>query len=1397
MAARFHRTADGCRIVFHTEANRRTNRGYHFHRQLQNTYQKELEQVGCDCVFRSSGLLHRILYLFLVEQKEVDFGIAVCVSVISDIICNFVPNNLNAMRPIYLLIIAVILSSVAVYPANEKFCSVNALYGTSMREMTSVCKDKDGFIWASSHTGVLRLTEDDYRIYALPYETTNVLFVKLAYNHSQLLAYTNNGQLFRYNPLYDRFDFLLNLSKLLNNRHLFVQNALIDDDGSFWIATSTGCYTFNEGKLSLLWDDVEEVYAVVKCDSEHIFIANTKGIWLIDTHSMQRENVCANNPTTSIIYSTLFYDDTVGKLWVGSRSSGLFSYDLKTKTFAAVLPGIIPKQPIMAIDAISESAIWVGIDGQGIWEVDKAGRQIGNVHKEDIDNPASLQGNGVYDIMYDGNKRIWICTITGGVSFIDRKTPLVNQVMHQLNVSNSLTNNNVNAMIEDKKGNIWFATDNGISCWNVSANQWRTFYHNKQGQANVFLALCEDDRGRIWAGTYSSGVFVLDGASGRETAHYVAGKQGATISSNFIFDIFKDKSGNLWFGGNQGDVVCYITNENRFRTYSFLPVAAITELSSEYMLFACSYGVCSLDKQSGEIKLLIEDYPVSDFVATEKNIWACTSGEGLVCYDRHNKTIEKYTTQSGLPSNYVNSILSLGDYLWLGTESGLCRFNPKDKTVSTYASLLNLSKVAYNRHAKYKLKSGQLIWGTNQGAIFFYPDSIVQIQPRGRIFFQDLSLSGRSVRDSSGYLLTTPVNEIEEISLKYNQNTLSMELLPIDISDAGSQFSWKMEGLDDDWRLPSHRRIISYSNLPNGHFQLKIRLYDSSLSHIVAERELKIHITPPFWETGWFRLLIFAIVTGIVWFSLRFYINRLKQLHSEEKVRFFTNTAHDIRTSLTLIKGPVEELVKESNLSELGRRYLQLITEQSRRLSVVITQLMDFQKVDVGKGQLALTMVDIVKLVAHRTLMFESYAKANKIELFFSPEKPAYLTAIDELKIEKAIDNLISNAIKYSYPDSRVDIVLKCNADNWTLEITDNGIGIGSQAQRKLFKEFYRSENAVNSKIIGSGVGLMLVKHYIVMHGGDISFVSKENEGTIFKVIIPFKEIIDEKKPAAPTHTSEVFTSLPCSQISLPLRQTNIQQHGMRLLIVEDNPDMQNFISSVLCEEFQVSTACDGLQGWEVIQKQQPDLVISDVMMPNMDGFELCRRMKSTYETSHIPIILLTSLSEKTQQLQGLGLGADDYLTKPFDMTLLSQRIKSILRNRKVIRDKALKLIKENENEPLLANELNDKFIKKALEVVRRNMNNSEFGKDEFASAMNVSSSLLYKKIKSLTDQPPIDFIKSIRLNNALELLRTKKYNITEVGDICGFTSISYFSQAFKKYFGKTPSEVLDDSGNA
>jgi len=339
-----------------------------------------------------------------------------------------------------------------------------------------------------------------------------------------------------------------------------------------------------------------------------------------------------------------------------------------------------------------------------------------------------------------------------------------------------------------------------------------------------------------------------------------------------------------------------------------------------------------------------------------------------------------------------------------------------------------------------------------------------------------------------------------------------------------------------------------------------------------------------------------------------------------------------------------------------------------------------------------------------------------------------------------------------------------------------------------LFKEFYRGENAVNSKVVGSGIGLMVVKNYVNMHDGQITYTSQENIGSTFRVVIPLKEVaskIDSSEAA-----KQKYSSSEDVVISPLIPNSELDKKPMSILVVEDNDDLRNFMQYPLREEFEVFLAEDGVKAWEMIQTQMPDLVVSDVMMPNMDGFELCELIKSTYETSHIPVVLLTALSEKAEQLRGLGLGADDYLTKPFDMTLLILRIKSIIQRQILVREKALNLSPVNFDEPILENKLNDKFVKKAMEVVHANISNASFDKDTFASEMNVSSSLLYKKIKSLTNQSPVDFIKDIRLNYALKLLQKKNYSVTEVSELSGFSSIGYFSTVFKKHFGKSPTEI-------
>ena len=1266
-----------------------------------------------------------------------------------------------------------------------KFYSINSLYGISMRETNSVCQDDNGFVWVSSKMGILRLSKDNFHIYQLPYESTDFYRVRLIYKDFKLMAYTNNGQVFYYNPVFDKFELILNLNRTL-------LDVLIDDKGVCWISTSLGLYKYQSGKLSSAFEYASNRYAINWHDSENIIVAKQDGIWLFNINSLEKKHIYENRNLITVDFSSLYFDKDQNKLWLGTMSEGLFLYNFRNGTCSNQLKSVFPEQPILAITENSDSTCLIGIDGQGIWELDRRNQKVLNIYKESLDVPFSLRGNGVYDLFCDNNKRVWVCTYSGGLSFFDQTSPLVNQIVHLPKNTNSLINNDVNSIIEDSWGKLWFATNNGICCWNVATNKWSSFYNDMETHAQVFLSLCEDNQGRIWAGTYSSGVYLLDGKTGKELAHYNKNGEGSPFNNDFIFDIFKDSSGDIWLGSVGGSVVCYLSGENRFRTYSDQTIGCFAELADKQIILGCSDGLKQLNKQTGEIRKLVEGLLIRDVLVMGEDIWICTSGDGLIRFNSKTGETEKFTSKMGLPSNFINSIIYANDYLWLGTENGLCRFNPKNKNVLAYSSIYSLSKTSFNNGSHTRLKNGQIALGTNNGVVIFAPNMVDVPSTKGRIFIQDMTVAGRSIRDIPSFKLKTPIDSLQEINLRYFQNTISLELVSLGLTP-GSKFSWEMVGFDQQWNQPTGNNVITYTNIPSGNFTLKIRLFDSSLSNILAERSIKINSIPPFWRTGWFWILVIIVMSGIIFLYLLYYINRLKQQHTEEKVRFFTNTAHDIRTSLTLIKAPVEELSKEKNLTEAGSYYLNLAIEQARQLTSVVTQLMDFQKVDIGKEHLLLSMTDIVKLVSNRRIMLASLAKSKNIELDFVTNRESYTTAVDESKMEKIIDNLITNAIKYSHNNGQIQIDLRCDDKKWLLQVKDNGIGISKKAQRQLFKEFYRGDNAINSKVVGSGIGLLLVKNYVAMHSGNISCSSQENVGSTFQVVIPFKSV-SEKSAATNTSSDLPTSSNYIEKVSQQTEtETEIQtSKEMKVLIVEDNDDLLNFMKATLSSEFKVFTAVDGEKAWEFISKQIPDLVVSDIMMPNMDGFELCKIMKSTYETSHIPLVLLTALSETTNQLHGLGLGADDYLTKPFDMNLLIQRIKSIIRNREVVREKAMKLMKGDTNEHILANELNDKFVRKMLEVARINIPNTEFDKEEFASAMNVSSSLLYKKIKSLTDQSPGDFIKTIRLNHAVELLKSKNYTVTEVSELCGFASLTYFGIVFRKQFGKSPSEILE-----
>lgn len=1278
------------------------------------------------------------------------------------------------MKNTLLIIFAFLISGLSNVAASQDFafCNINELSGISMREITAVVRDDDGFVWAASRTGVLRVAADDCRLYQLPFATTDVMQVKMACRGGLLVVATQNGQIFRYNRVLNKFDRWFVLSSLLGNED-WVTNLLIDTDGKVWISTSTGIFFWTGEEVVQAFDDITGISNITPLEGCYALAFVQSSIYRIDTHNRTQTKLQGHLP---YIISSARYDAHTRRVWIGTYNAGLWRYDLAGQIVRKATVPQFPKFIVRDILIPDTTSLWVGVDGGGIWILDSEACQVRQVLRENLDNPSSLRGNSVYSLLVDDRHRVWTATNSGGLQYTEITRSNVEHLVHGINNPQSLHNNEVNHIVTDSRGNLWIATNDGISLRDARTHKWKQLY---SGCQQVFLSLVTDKKGHIYAGTYGGGLYVLDEATGRELHHYTGNDGNIFGAGGFVFATYVDSAGDVWMGGVKGNVYCCHAASGKLRMYDTQPVYCFAELSPGQILLGCAYGLLLMDKKTGKFDVLLSGYTVHDIAVAGRTIWVCTSGGGLIGLDMHTAEQVRITTQQGLPSNYTKSILLIGNNLWIGTDNGLCCYNLFHKQVRTFATQQQLASASFSVNAACQLPDGRLAFGSNNGLVLFHPDKINTVHSSGRIYFSDIRVSGRSIRETVDFNLSVPIDSLSTLHLDYPQNSFTLSVLPLGCVSKSVSFSWKLVGQDETWSTYTTNRYINYTNLPAGNYMLYIRLYDGSL---LSRRQLSIVVEPPFWQTIWFRLLVVAVIAGLLFLAVRHYIQYLHRRYSDEKIRFFTRMAHDIRTSLMLIKAPIEELHKEKSLSPWGTKCLALASEQTTRLSDTATQLLDFEKLDVGCEQPVFTDFNLTDLIRRRTGIYASYAAGKQIDVKVDLTPEDYWVQADVHMLERVVDNLLSNAVKYSTSGGHIEVTFTGKANEWMLRVKDYGMGISKAAQRKLFHEFYRSDNAVNAQIVGSGIGLLMTKRYISIHGGKIAVTSELGIGTTFDITVPLR-------PASQTKTADASVA---DKIEMP-ESGDMEVHDMHILIVEDNHALREFMVHPLREHFRVTTANDGQQAWEMLNDLQPDLVVSDVVMPRMDGFELCRRIKSTYETSHIPVILLTALSDKTNQLHGLGLGADNYLVKPFDMALLASRITSIIRNRRTVLQKAIET-KRDDVRSIVANRMNDEFIKKAVECVRANIANENFGKEEFASALALSQSLLYKKIKALTNLSVVEFIRSIRLNYAMEKLRSGEYNVTEVSEMCGFNTSAYFSKVFKEYFGKTPTEVMQSS---
>ena len=674
-----------------------------------------------------------------------------------------------------------------------------------------------------------------------------------------------------------------------------------------------------------------------------------------------------------------------------------------------------------------------------------------------------------------------------------------------------------------------------------------------------------------------------------------------------------------------------------------------------------------------------------------------------------------------------------------------------------------------------------------------------------QMIFSDLRVFYQTVYPGDeGSPLEVDIDETKTLKLKYNQNIFSLRISAINYDYPSLiLYSWKLDGFYDGWSRPEKDCLIRFTNLSPGKYTLRVRAISSEDRRIVLEeRNMDIIIEQPIWLSIWALLLYAIVIAAIVTITLRVIILRKQRKTSDEKIRFFINTAHDIRTPLTLIKAPLEELSEKEDLTPGGRSNMNTAIRNVNALLRLTTNLINFERADTYSSALYVSEYELSTYMEEMINAFRAYADVKRVSLTYESNFRYMNVWLDKDKMDSILKNLISNALKYTPEGGSVHIFAAETEDNWSVEVKDTGIGIPASEQKKLFRMHFRGSNAINSKVTGSGIGLLLVWKLVRLHKGKINFSSTEGKGSCIKVIFPKKEKYYRKAVHSPKPGSEkvVYTesgvpkNISLSTVYDTARQKQ-QQNGdlPKILIVEDNDELREYLRNTLSDDYIIQVCSDGKQALDIVKEYMPNMIISDIMMPEMRRDELCHRLKNDIETSHIPIILLTALNNDRNIIEGLKTGADEYIVKPFNIGILRATIANILTNRSLLRHKYANLeLNDEESDTACINcstDIDWKFISTVKKSVEDNMDNSSFTVDVLCNLLNMSRTSFYNKIKALTDQAPADYIRLIRLKRAAQLLKEQQHSITEVAEMTGFSDAKYFREVFKKHFNVSPSQ--------
>jgi signal transduction histidine kinase/DNA-binding response OmpR family regulator/ligand-binding sensor domain-containing protein len=1222
-------------------------------------------------------------------------------------------------------------------------------------------KDSLGYLWVGTDQGLNRYSGVEFKNYDLQKFNQGKGIDDIINLNGELYFISINGTLFKYLYNFDRLDELL----VLKNEVFLSLTSL--GPSKLLIGLSAGFIIFDTktNQASEVILPKISINRDVHFANGYAYSATPKGIFVFEYKNntlVYKETFLQKEDIIDLAF------DHKNRIWAGTEVGGLYIIDKKEIKNIGFNQTFNKTYAIRKIDFDKKNNALIAIDRLGLFVLNE-NFEIIKSYSHDVDNTNSLSQNSIYEIYVDNANTYWLGVREGGINIVYEKNNVFNNISHIQNKKNSIHNNNIRSIFESSSGDIMFGTENGISKYSSDEN-WVN-YNKSSVLFNTAVLTINEYNNNLLLGTYGEGVLSFNPRTNKISEIELTPK----LPLKFIFNLYNFEN-NLWVGASDGPLAHYF-DDKLIHKYSVGIVKSIVKGFDEINYVGSDLGFFEINKRNKSIRKIKEDILNSlseiqdlNFDPLNNCIWI-GSKNGIFRFNLSTEEIENLNAKTNIE---IGTVFSLErdnmQNLYLGAISGLWKYDIRKKTFRKYNEqdglLINEFDIGA---ASTKFRDGRLAFGGPNGAVIFNPIDLIKEEAISDIFISNFQINGKNL---DAIAIKENINYKEKLVLDYNQNTISFNYETIKFHGSKRNiFSWKLDGVDEEYKRVLSNEKITYSNIAPGNYNLHVQAFNVDGLKGKSDYTIEIIIRNPFWKT-WWAFIFYALITSIIIYLI-FRIIRAngRNKFDENRIKFFVEVAHDIRTPVSLIQLLVKQLSDQQNI----KKSIELIQRNTENLNEYVTQLLDFQKIDRKQLKLSVSQVDLKECFVKIIDNFTPILQEKSIDIILDIKHiPVWF---DASKMNRIFYNLISNAIKYSNEGGEIKIQAYLSA-NLRIDFIDNGMGIPDKQQELVFKRFTRGTNVSNKGIPGTGIGLLLSKKIVELHGGKILLESKENIGSKFTIVLPngtehySKEelILESKTDSKIKNVKELITK------------------NKLILLIEDNLELRDAIKNEIDNIYTVLEASNGKEGLLIALSKSPDIIITDVMMPEMDGKELCNLLKTNFKTSHIPIIMLSALVDIDQKLQGLETGADAYIEKPFNVEILKATIHNLIKSRENI----TRLLEDKKVKKQLTPD--ESFLSDIINVIKKNLTEQDFSIDHLCKIMGLSRSNLFRKLKGLIQMSPSDLIVKIKLGHAEELMKNNTF--TRISDIAyesGFHDPKYFSTLFKKHYSKTPKEYMDN----